>query len=219
MRQPSQPASFQAELSAPQAAARSAPRPIRQRQRAAKALSRGAGDAAPSSTPPASTQLQELEARVRSSRTPGINRTGLGCTADTRTSSQGPSLHAARDTQPPTPMDCYPPPGPEVLPPLIRTPADMDVDVKPPPPPPPPSGSPMECDTAAAPVLRTPHGCRVQTAANSPAAVTMDFFFFFFKGEPPLLHRCQSHASQHACNRIFGETCESWGTQSTPAGG
>ena len=45
------------------------------------------------------------------------------------------------------------------------------------------------------------------------------FFFFFFKGEPPLLHRCQSHASQHACNRIFGETCQSWGTQSTPAGG
>ncbi|BDA46016.1 hypothetical protein COCOBI_08-1080 [Coccomyxa sp. Obi] len=118
MRQPSLPASFQAELSTPQSVPRSGPRPIRQRQRAAKALSRGACDAAPSSSPPASTQLQELEARVRSSRTPGTDRTGLGCTAATRTSPQGPSFHAARDTQPATPMDCYPPPGAQVQCPL-----------------------------------------------------------------------------------------------------
>ncbi|BDA50980.1 hypothetical protein COCOBI_17-1990 [Coccomyxa sp. Obi] len=42
MRQPSQPASFQAELSTPQSVARSGPRPIRQRQ-LAKALSRDGG--------------------------------------------------------------------------------------------------------------------------------------------------------------------------------
>ncbi|BDA48800.1 hypothetical protein COCOBI_12-4820 [Coccomyxa sp. Obi] len=171
MRQPSQPASFQAELSTPQSVPRSGPRPIRQRQRAAKALSRGACDAATSSSPPASTQLHELEARVRSSRTPGSDRTGLGCTAATRTRPQGPSFHAARDTQPAIPMDCYPPPGAQVLSPLAHRPADMDVDF---PPPAPPPDSPMECDTAAADAGLMPPGCRVQTAAHPPADVTMD---------------------------------------------
>ncbi|BDA51426.1 probable LINE-1 retrotransposable element ORF2 protein [Coccomyxa sp. Obi] len=179
MRQPSLPASFQAELSTPQSVPRSGPRPIRQRQRAAEALSRGACDAAPSSSPPASTQLQELEARVRSSRTPGTDRTGLGCTAATRTRPQGPSFHAARVTQPATPMDCCPPPGAQVLSPLAHRPGDMDVDV---PPPAPARDSPMECDTAAADAGLMPPGCRVQTAAHPPADVAMDCDC------PPLTH-------------------------------
>ncbi|BDA50097.1 hypothetical protein COCOBI_15-2250 [Coccomyxa sp. Obi] len=166
LRQPSQPASFQVEQAAPQLAARTGPRPIRQRQRAAKALSRGACGAALS---PASTQLQELEARVRSSRAPGSARTSLGCTAATRPRSQGPSFHAARDTQPAIPMDCHPPAGAQVLSPLAHRPVDMDVDVEPPLP-----HSPMDCDPAGAAAGTMPPGSSVQTASHPPADVAMD---------------------------------------------
>ncbi|BDA40483.1 hypothetical protein COCOBI_01-1360 [Coccomyxa sp. Obi] len=76
-------------------------------------------------------------------------------------------------------MDCYPPPGAQVLSPLAHRPADMDVDV---PPPAPAPDSPMECDTAAADAGFMPPGCRVQTAAHPPADVAMDCDY------PPLTH-------------------------------
>ena len=120
MRQPCQPTSLQAELSASQPTARSGPRPIRQRQRAAaQARLRSARDAQAAVTLAGSPQLQDLEARVHASQVPGSGHSGLGHsgfdpTAVSRRSRQGPRFQPARDTQPAAPMDCTPPIGAEV---------------------------------------------------------------------------------------------------------
>lgn len=159
LRQPCQPSSLQAQLSASQPAARSGPRPIRQRQRAAaQARLRSASDAQAAAPLAGSPQLQDLEARVHASQVPGSGHPGLGhsaipATAVSRRPRQGPRFQPARDTQPATPMDCTPPIGAHVQPPLSHAPAAMEVEV-PPPPSQPPSGTPMEWASPSSPVGR-----------------------------------------------------------------
>ena len=184
MRQPCQPTSLQADLSASQPAARAGPRPIRQRQRAAaQARSRGAHDAQPAPLSGGSPQLQDLEARVHASQVPGSGHSGLGHsgivpTAVSRRSQRGPRFQPARDTQPAAPMDCTPPIGAEVLPPLSQAPVAMEVEV-PPPPSPPVSDSPMECASPSGRVGRRSSRRRVGDTAptsdmdcDEPAATT-----------------------------------------------
>ena len=184
MRQPCQPTSLQADLSASQPAARAGPRPIRQRQRAAaQARSRGAHDAQPAPLSGGSPQLQDLEARVHASQVPGSGHSGLGhsgivLTAVSRRSQRGPRFQPARDTQPAAPMDCTPPIGAEVLPPLSQAPVAMEVEV-PPPPSPPVSDSPMECASPSGRVGRRSSRRRVGDTAptsdmdcDEPAAAT-----------------------------------------------
>ena len=146
LRQPSQPTSFEAQLSASQQAVRSGPRPIRQRHRAAaQARSHSARATQAAATLGGSPQLQDLEARVHASQVPGSGHSGLGHTGLGPASRrrQGPRFQPARDTQTAAPMDCSPPIGAEVLPPLGQVPVAMEVE-PPTPPSEPLSGSRIE---------------------------------------------------------------------------
>ena len=170
MRQPCHPTSFQAELSASHSAARSGSRPIRQRQRgAAQAHLRSARNAQAAATLAIGPQHQDLEARVHASQGPGSRHSGRGHseldpTAASRRSRQGPCFQPARDTQPAALIDCTPPIGAEVLPPLSQAPAAMEVEVQPSPSQP-PSGSPMNCASPSSRVGRRLSRCRVGKTA------------------------------------------------------
>ncbi len=56
-----------------------------------------------------------------------LGHSGLDTTSASRRSRQGPRL---RDMQPAAPLDCTPPIGAEVLPPLSQVPAAMEVEVQ-----------------------------------------------------------------------------------------
>ena len=114
-------------------------------------------------------QLRHLEARVHASQVPGSGHSGLGYsevvpTAASRRSRQGPGFKPAHDAQPAAPMDCTPPIGAEVLPPLSHAPAAMEVEGQPPPTQP-PSESPMEWASPTSRVGRRSSGRRVGETA------------------------------------------------------
>ena len=134
----------------------SGPRPIRVRQRAAAVARSIRSQPQPVPVQPDSCQLQDLETHLSHSRTPGMDRRGLG--SDGHRAAPGAPAVAAfvpgSDSQPPVPMDCQPPIGAEVVP-AIACATAMDIDARVPQ----TSASMsamMECDTQPAPQPQPP---------------------------------------------------------------